>query len=145
MYTGLVHLHNVLRWLVLILLILAVVQAARKNSQLKKTSLWLMLATHVTLLLGLFQWLNGPFGLSLIDEHGFAEVMANSAQRFWAVEHATAMILAVIIISVARGKAKYLNFTSSLWLYALSLVIILVSVPWPFRAEEIARPWFPGF
>lgn len=144
MYDGLVHLHNMLRWIILVLLILAIVQSAQKKSALKKTSLWLMLAAHTTLLLGLFQWLNGPFGLSLIDENGFGGVMRDGMMRFWAVEHITAMILAIVVISVARGKAKHLNYTSSLWLYALTLVIILVSIPWPFRAEGIARPWFPG-
>lgn len=144
MYNGLLHLHNLLRWIILVLLILAIYQSFSKNQSLRKTSLWLMLTTHITLLLGLFQWLNGSVGLSMIDENGFGGVMGDSVQRFWAVEHITAMILAIVLISVARGKAKFLNYKVAKWLYVVSLLIILAAVPWPFRLEGIARPWFPG-
>lgn len=144
MYNGLVHLHNLLRWIILILLLVSLVFAFRRNSKIGRTSLWLMLAAHITLLLGLFQWLNGNLGLNLIDDDGFGEVMKSTVARFWAVEHFSGMLIAIILISIARGKAKYLNYSAARWLYLAALLIILVSIPWPFRVEGIARPWFPG-
>ena len=144
MYNGLVHLHNLLRWIILVLLVLSVYQSFTKNTALRKTSLWLMIASHLTLLLGLFQWLNGSVGLGMLDEQGFDGVMANPVSRFWVVEHLTGMVIAIILVSIARGRAKYLNYKGSRWFYVAALLIILVSIPWPFRAAGIGRPWFPG-
>jgi hypothetical protein len=144
MYNGLVHLHNLLRWIILVLLVLSVYQSFIKNPALRKTSLWLMITAHLTLLLGLFQWLNGAVGLGMLDEQGFGGVMANPVSRFWVVEHLTGMIIAIVLVSIARGKAKYLNYKGSRWLYVAALLIILVSIPWPFREAGIGRPWFPG-
>jgi hypothetical protein len=143
MDTGLLHLHNILRWVILILLLVAIFQAFTKNSGIKKSSLWLIIAAHTTLLLGFYQWFTGSLGLKLIQNAGFSEVMKDSAARFWAVEHFAGMLIAIILITVARGKAKTLNYKSAFWLYFIALLIILVSIPWPFR-EGIGRPWFPG-
>lgn len=143
MDTGLLHLHNVLRWVILILLLVAIFQAFTKNSGIKKSSLWLIIAAHTTLLLGFYQWFSGSLGLKLIQNAGFSEVMKDSASRFWAVEHFAGMLIAIILITVARGKAKTLNYKSAFWFYLIALVIILACIPWPFR-EVIGRPWFPG-
>jgi hypothetical protein len=143
MDTGLLHLHNVLRWIILILLLVAIFQTFSKNNGIKKSSLWLIIAAHTTLLLGFYQWFTGSLGLKLIQNAGFSEVMKDSAARFWAVEHFAGMLIAIILITVARGKAKSLYYKSAFWLYFIALLIILVSIPWPFR-EGIGRPWFPG-
>jgi hypothetical protein len=59
--------------------------------------------------------------------------------RFWAIEHITGMLIAIILITIARGKAKVLNYNAAAWLYLIALIIILATVPWPFR-EGIGRP-----
>lgn len=145
MYTGLLHLHNILRWVILILLLIALVQSFTKNSGVKKVSLFLLISAHITLLLGLFQYFNSQtVGFHLIENMGgFGNVMKDSFARFWVVEHITAMIAAVILITIARGKAKKENYSAAKWLYLIALILILVAVPWPFR-EGIARPLFPG-
>ncbi len=143
MESGLLHLHNFLRWVILFFLLLALVQAFGKKAGLKKTSLWLLIASHVTLLIGLFQYFTGAFGYKLIQANGFAAVMKDSALRFWAVEHITGMIIAIVLITIARGKAKTGGYNAASWLYLVALLIILAVVPWPFR-DGIARPWFPG-
>lgn len=143
MYNGLVHLHNLLRWIILILLLISLVSAFTKNARIQKTSLWLLIVAHSTLVLGIFQWLNGNWGLKLIQTNGFGEVMKDSVQRFWAVEHIAGMLIGIVLITIARGKSKRLNYSAASWLYLIALVVILASVPWPFR-EGIARPWFPG-
>lgn len=143
MYNGLLHLHNLLRWIILILLVVALIQAFTKNKGLAKSSLFLLITAHITLLLGFYQWLTGNLGLKLIQSSGMGEVMKNSATRFWAVEHFAGMLIAIILITIARGKAKRHIFGAASWLYIIALIIILASVPWPFR-EGIGRPWFPG-
>jgi hypothetical protein len=50
------------------------------------------------------------------------------------------------LITIGRGATKK-NITDAakqrrtFWYFLVALVIILVSIPWPFR-EGIARPWF---
>jgi hypothetical protein len=142
MESGLLHLHNFLRWVILFFLLIAVVQSLGRKPGLKKTSLWLLIASHITLLIGLYQYFTSAVGYKLIQANGFGGVMKDSAMRFWAVEHITGMLIAIILITIARGKAKRGGFPSVL--YLLALVIILAVIPWPFRVPEISRPWFPG-
>ncbi len=143
MYNGLLHLHNFMRWIILLFLLIALIQAFSKKPGLQKTSLWLLIAAHITLLIGLYQYFVGAFGYKLIQQNGFGAVMKDSALRFWAVEHITGMLLAIILVTIARGKAKRNNYSAASWLYLIALILILAVVPWPFR-EVIARPWFPG-
>lgn len=143
MYNGLLHLHNFMRWIILLFLLIALIQAFTKKPGLQKTSLWLLIAAHITLLVGLYQYFMGAVGYKLIQQNGFGAVMKDSALRFWAVEHITGMLLAIILITIARGKAKRNNYSAASWLYLIALILILAVVPWPFR-EGIARPWFPG-
>lgn len=154
MYTGLLHLHNLLRWVILILLLVAIFRhlAGMNNKRLvsagdKKVDLFLMIAAHITLLVGLYQWIAGPWGLKLIQNAGMGEVMKNSAYRFFAIEHLTGMLIAIVLITIGRGKVKravdYTAHKKAFWFFVIALVIILASVPWPFR-EAVARPWFPG-
>lgn len=143
MESGLLHLHNFMRWIILFFLLIALIQAFGKKPGLKKTSLWLLISAHITLLIGLYQYFTGAFGYKLIEANGFAAVMKDNALRFWGVEHITGMLIAIILITIARGKAKRSGYSAASWLYLFALIIILAVVPWPFR-EVIARPWFPG-
>ena len=143
MDSGLLHLHNFMRWVILFFLLLALVQAFSKSVGLKKTSLWLLIASHITLLIGLYQYFTGAFGYKLIESKGFRVVMKDSALRFWAVEHISTMIIAIILITIARGKSKSGAYSAASWLYLIALLLILAGVPWPFR-EGIGRPWLPG-
>ena len=53
MYTGLLHLHNLLRWVILIALILTILNLFLKKDALK-TSKVLLISAHSTLILGIF-------------------------------------------------------------------------------------------
>ena len=70
MATGLLHLHNFLRWVILVLLLISIVKAytgwqSKKEFAAadKKTWLLTMIAGHITLLLGLYQVLAGRIGI----------------------------------------------------------------------------------
>jgi hypothetical protein len=143
MENGLLHLHNFLRWVILLLLLMSLVQAFGKKVALQKTSLWLLIAAHTTLLIGLYQYFTGAFGYKYIQNNGFAAVMKDAVMRFWAVEHIFGMIIAIILITIARGKAKHLKYGPASIIYLIVLLILLAVIPWPFR-EAIGRPWFPG-
>jgi hypothetical protein len=141
METGLLHLHNALRWVLLLLLLLSIVQAFAKKDSLKSTSLFLMIAAHTMLLIGLYQILGGRYSWGKVPEG--VSVMKDSFYRFYLVEHPLLMILAVVLITWARTKAKALAYKSVSYALIVALLMILAAMPWPFR-EIVGRPWFPG-
>jgi len=144
METGMLHLHNILRWIILLLLLVCLFQAISKSTAVRKTSLWLLISAHLMLVIGLYQLIAGRFGIMKGLPAG-VELMKDKFYRFFWIEHPVLMILAIILITVARGKAKNLNYKSVTWLLIIALLAILVAVPWPFR--EIVgegRTWFPG-
>src|SRR4029078_11837970 len=93
MFDTLLHLQSFLRWVVLIFLIITLVQsfAAKKDpkagNNLQRTSLILLIATHITFLIGLYLYFFGDLGFKLLLNSSFGEVMKNKGARFWAVEH----------------------------------------------------------
>lgn len=154
MYQVFLSLHNLLRWVVLILLVIAIVRALRGMTTSKpftggekKTGLFLMISAHTIFLIGLYQWLLGPWGLQLIRNYGMSAVMKNSVYRYWSVEHITGMLVAIVLITIGRGvsrkniplKSKHAR---TFWFYLVALLIILAVVPWPSR-PGIGRSLLP--
>lgn len=137
------HLHSFLRWVILILLLVALYQAFTKKESIRKSSLWLMISAHVMLLVGLYQLFWGRWGITKGLPEG-VQLMKDSFYRFFWVEHPLLMVLAIGIITVARGKAKVLNYKTTGWLLLIALLFLLVAIPWPFRAVGVGRTWFPG-
>ena len=87
MYNFLLGLHNSLRWIILLLLVINLVRhfmAINKpfGETDKKLGLFLMIFTHIQLLIGLYQWFAGPWGLQNFMING-SEVMKNSTSRFF--------------------------------------------------------------
>lgn len=154
MYNGLLHLHNFMRWVILLFLILVMIQhlmgLMRKSpiSKLNKNiALILLIASDLTLLVGLYQWISGHLGLKLIQAAGMAEVMKDKAARFFAVEHAVGMIIAIIFIHIGYSFSKKVgdsdNHTKAFAWYFIAFLLIMATIPWAFR-EGIGRAWFPG-
>ena len=144
MDTGLLHLHSILRWIILLLLLVCLFQAMSKSIAVKKTSLWLLISAHIMFVVGLYQLIAGRYGIMKGLPEG-VELMKDKFHRFFWVEHPLLMVLAIILITVARGKAKNLNYKSVTWLLIIALLAILAAIPWPFR--EIVgegRTWLPG-
>jgi hypothetical protein len=145
MGTGLLHLHNLLRWVILILLLISIFQAFTKKESIAKISLFLMISAHITLLLGLYQYFTSEVaGFKMIERlGGMGAVMKDSFARFWVVEHISTMLIAIILITIGRRKAKALQYRPALILFLIAFLLIMAGVPWPFR-EAIERPLFPG-
>ncbi len=152
MVQGLQHLHNLMRWVILILAVLTLVKSFSGMSNKKaftagdrKTALFLMISADVQLLLGLLLYMMKGW-MSSFSQGG---VMANAASRFWAVEHIFGMVVALVLIHLGFSAAKKnmddaTKFKKLFWFTLIALVIILATIPWPFRVEGIGRPWFPG-
>jgi len=131
------HAHSGLRWVLLALLLYAIYNAftgwrsgrAFTDSD-RKANLFTMISAHVMLLLGLALYFMG--NRYQID----GEVMKNATLRFFAVEHISMMLLAIILITIGygrskRGKTDLKKFKTSFWLFLISLVVILAAIPWP--------------
>ncbi|HYC39163.1 MAG TPA: hypothetical protein VEB63_01645 [Chitinophagaceae bacterium] len=154
MYEGLLHLHSTLRWILLILLLLAIFKSVadrRGPFELshRRIGLWLMIVADITLLIGIYQWITGPWGLKNIQNTGMSEVMANDYSRFYAVEHTLGMLIAIALIHVGRAIGKKdlpgpARHRRTILMYTLALLIILISIPWPFREVGAGRSWLPG-
>ncbi len=102
----------------------------------------LLIAAHITLLLGLYQYFFGGSGFAYFQQYGADAVMKNAVYRFWAVEHITGMIAAIIFITVGHISLKKTGHAKRTGVfYIIALILILAVVPWPFR-EGVGRPWF---
>jgi hypothetical protein len=74
------------------------------------------------------------------------EVMKSAVGRFYTVEHFSMMLIAVILITVGNAKSKRMaddgkKFKSVFTYFLIALILILVSIPWPFR-EGLGGSWF---
>jgi hypothetical protein len=142
----LVHLHSGLRWVALILLIYAILNAiaARNSNEYTKKdkliNLFTMVSLHLQLVLGFILYFTS-LKRSFID--GW---MKNGMLRFYNLEHISLMIIAIALVTFARGKAERSNDVAAkhkkirIW-YTVALLLILISIPWPFRAN-LGGAWF---
>ncbi len=135
MYTGLVHTHSLLRYFVLIALIVVIVKALiglmTKRPFGKwdnKFSLYLLIFTHLQLVIGLVLYF-------VSDKVQFgSETMKNAGLRYWAVEHITAMLVAVVLITVARISMKRLPIDAAkhrrLFIFNSAALLLFISMLW---------------
>ncbi|HYM95638.1 MAG TPA: hypothetical protein VET23_15980, partial [Chitinophagaceae bacterium] len=113
----------------------------------KKFGLYAMIVCDIMLLTGLYQWIAGNWGLHSIQNDGMKQVMTNPTLRFYAIEHTTGMLIAIVLVHIGRTYSKKNIPDSSkhkrtLLFFGLALLIILVSLPWPFREVGAGRGWF---
>jgi hypothetical protein len=99
--------HSTLRYFILVFLLILLFrsfQGWQKKSAFtatdNKVSLWLFILTHSQLLLGLILYFVSP--LVIFD----GASMKNAVVRYWLVEHITMMLIAVVLITMARVTAK---------------------------------------
>ena len=72
--------------------------------------------------------------------------MKNPVTRFYSVEHISMMLLAIAIVTIGYVRAKKhealpAKGKTTFWYYLIALIIMLASIPWPFRAE-LGGGWY---
>lgn len=153
LYSILLHAHSAGRWVILLLLLIAIFNSAVAGGRpfIKSdntTGLLLTIVADLMLLIGLALWYFGPNGYHLIETAGgMNPVMKDPVARFFAVEHITAMVIAVILIHVGKAQAKRkipdaAKHRRTVVFYLLALIIILISIPWPFMQSGTGRGWY---
>jgi len=142
MYQALLHAHSGLRWIVLILLLINVLNAfggyAGKKivgAGDKKLSLFGLISMHTQVLLGLALYAMSP------KVQFSANTMSNSMLRFFTMEHTVMMLIAVILVTIGHRATKSGSFKKEFWYYFSALLIILAAIPWPFRTI-LGAGWF---
>ncbi|MES2881935.1 MAG: hypothetical protein V4676_07300 [Bacteroidota bacterium] len=152
MYNILLHVHSAGRWVLLLLLLFAIINSliAGKRPYLRtdnRLGVILTIVADLMLLVGLVQWFVGEWGYKQIQNRGMKAVMGDDTARFFAIEHFTGMLIAIILIHIGKAQGRKqmsdrAKHRRTLVFYFLALLIILASVPWPFREIGAARGWY---
>ena len=141
MYTGFLHLHSVLRWLIFLVLLITMLKYLigwLTNKQWKKSDNVLGIILSSTMDLQLLTGIVLYFFLSPITKtalNDFGTAMKNADLRFYAVEHFVIMILAVAFIHIGRWRTKreksnkYKFRKAFFWIF-LATIFILIGIPW---------------
>ncbi|MBA3854595.1 MAG: hypothetical protein C0503_09275 [Gemmatimonas sp.] len=146
MHSTLLHTHNLLRWVVLVLGVLAIARTAKglggsvPFAAARKSLAMFMGTVHLQVLIGLLLLMNSPIVQAAMRD--MEATMADRALRQVVVEHPTLMVLAAIVITVGSIVAKNRATDAArhkvgLTFAVLTLVVILAGIPWQ-------RALFPG-
>ncbi|AUP79768.1 hypothetical protein [Flavivirga eckloniae] len=140
MYEIILTLHSYWAYLVLLVLIIATVNALIKSFGDKeyeandfRKSLFTLIVSHIQLLIGLILYFVSP-RFELWSELG-GEVMSNSLARLYLVEHPFVNIIAIALITIGYSKHKK-KLTSKAKLktiaifYSIALILFLSRIPW---------------
>ncbi|WP_340111284.1 hypothetical protein [Maribellus mangrovi] len=141
MYTGLLHAHSGFRWLVLIVLVVAIVlsvygwtKRAEWTKSGKTTSLILMILMDIQFLIGLVLYVFlSPMTKAAFNDFGAA--MKNATLRFYVVEHILMMVIALALVHIGRSRTKkdivgWKKHRAAVIFYTISLLVILMAIPW---------------
>jgi hypothetical protein len=148
MYPITLAIHNIVRWIVLILGVLAAARAlsgwfGRRawTETDRKTGAFFGMALDIQFLLGLLLYfLLSPITTAALRNFGAA--MSNPVARFFALEHVLYMVIAIVLAHMGsalarRAASDQIKFRTASIFFSLSIVAILLGMPW-------MRPLFPG-
>lgn len=155
MYTALLPLHSLMRWLVLISLLTAIFMGFRGWILKKKFSRldnsvrhWTATIAHIQLLIGIGLYFISP--LTSYFLHHFKEAVHLREIRFFGMEHSLMMLIGIVVITLGSAKARRKPTdaekfrTMAVW-FSVGLLILLSSIPWafsPFTARPHIRPFY---
>ena len=152
MYTTVLMLHSWLRWLALLAGLVATFSALGDNTTppakgpADRWGLILTIALDTQLLLGLLLYFVLSPTMTAIREN-FSLAMKDPVARFWAVEHLTTMLVAIVVAHVGRvlGRKSTTADSKKMKLfvcYGIATVLMCIAIPWP--GLRAGRPLFRG-
>jgi len=154
MYSSLLVIHSLLRWLVLISLIFSIRRAYKgyiSNSIFtrsdNKIRHWTATIAHIQLIVGFSLYLKSPV-VKYFFSHFKAAIQQIDTVFFGAI-HFLLMLTAIVIITVGSALAKRKDTdrkkyeTMLLW-FSIALIIIFIAIPWPF-SPLAGRPYIRTF
>ena len=153
MYSTILGIHSLVRWLVLISLF-SIYRAYRgwfskKNFSKFDNTVRHYTATiaHIQLIFGLWLYFISP----VIDYflHHYKDAVHERSIRFFGMEHSVMMLTAIVLITIGSASAKrkptdIAKFkTMAVW-FSIAFLIILINIPWPF-SPFASRPFIRTF
>ncbi len=133
-YKFFLYLHSGLRYIVLLLLLAAIIRAwadwlGKKpySEGKRKLNLFTMISLHTQLLIGFVLYFLSPY---VQFNSGTMKVHDT---RYWTVEHLTAMIIAIAIVTIGHSRSKKAALPEGKHkaiaiFYTLGLVIIIATI-----------------
>ena len=146
MYSVVLLVHSWLRWLILVMAIVTIARALTGRSGHKlwgaadERSLQLFtISLDIQFLFGLILYV-GISPITAVAFQNLGTAMRDPSLRFFVVEHAIGMLAAVALAHVGRTRVRKAatadaKHRTTLMFVALSLLAMLISIPWP---------WMPG-
>lgn len=134
MYLIFKYLHSGVRYIVLILVLLAIFQSLfgliGKNNYTetnRKINLFALISAHTQLLIGIVLYFLSP----LVSFTSGA--MKNPTIRYWTVEHISMMVIAIILITIGYVRSKKVVLPEKKHLnififYLLAIIIVIVTL-----------------
>lgn len=144
--SGLIHSHSGLRWIILAGLLIVIFNSfsGKKSGRDftdkdRKLGLIAFIGSHIQLILGIILYVKS-------SKVSFDNTMVNAMFRFFTVEHTLGMIIGITLITLGYMQSKKATdsktkFSKQFNYYLIALIIILASIPWPFR-EALGGSWF---
>ena len=142
LYSFFLHLHSGFRYIVMVLVLLAILLSLAgwfgKRPYTKSNrliNLFAMISAHTQLLIGLVLYFISPF----VKFNG--DTMKDATTRYWTVEHIAMMIFAIVLITVGHSKSKKLVLPERKHriiaiYYLLALLVIVLAI------VQSLRPFF---
>lgn len=147
MYSALLRIHSIVRWLVIIAGLLAAVRAWRASAspgpvEAPAAGLFFAVLFDVQLLMGLILYL-ALSAITTVALHSVAVAMRSDVTRFWLVEHPFGMVVGLIFAHLGRAASRggvedRARRRRAAIYFTLAIVIVLITVPWPFM--DYGRP-----
>jgi len=144
MYEIILTAHSWLRWVALIAGVMAIVMTAAAPARADRWGLILVSALDLQFLFGLALYVVlSPITKAVFGNFGAA--MRDPVLRYWAVEHISLMLFAVVMAHVGRVLARKATSPAAkrkrlLVCFVLSTIAMIAATPWPGMAN--GRPLF---
>jgi len=134
LYGVLLHLHSGFRYIVLLLVLLAIIRAwlgwlgkVTYSESHRKLNLFALISVHTQLLIGILLYFVSPFVKFSSD------TMKDATTRYWTVEHLTGMLIAIVLITIGharskRGATSDAKHKSIAIFYTLALIVIAIII-----------------
>lgn len=139
MYSWLLAAHAWVRWVVVLAGLAVVAKAARGGAAWApggdRLARIFVGAFDLQMTLGLLLYLAvSPITRAAFGDMGAA--MKDDVLRYWAVEHATGMIVAVVLAHIGHARIRRLpapaRAGAALRWFGAALALLLITIPWPF-------------
>ncbi len=140
MHEFLLNVHSVLRYVILVLLVVSALRSlaawlmgGHYYRSDERSALFTVIFTHLQFLIGIALY----FMSDKVRFNDMGTVMNTDQLRFYTVEHISMMLLAVVLITIGRSRAKkaYSEIAKHKRIaifFLIALLLIFLAIPWPF-------------